>query len=187
MFSKLSKLTLVIAIVAAASCNRNIQKGPSSTTSSPNTSSSSSTPPSSADNVPSEPSKGDISMSGMEAEILDNINQYRASIGKPAMKNAPAASAEAAKHSASMASKSSGFGHAGFKIRITNITRQIGPVSAAAENVAYGKLTAREVVDGWIKSPGHKKNIEGVYTLSGIGLAKNDKGVIFFTQIFLKK
>jgi len=98
-----------------------------------------------------------------------------------------AASVEAAKHSTAMASKKSGFGHAGFQIRVTNITRQIGPVSAAAENVAYGNLTAQQVVDGWINSPGHKKNIEGNYTLSGIGVAKNDKGVIFFTQIFLRK
>lgn len=98
-----------------------------------------------------------------------------------------AASSEAAKHSNAMASRSTGFGHKGFEIRVTNISRQIGPVSAAAENVAYGKLTAQQVVNGWLKSPGHKKNIDGNYSLTGIGVAKDNKGIIFFTQIFLRK
>ena len=166
MFQNLCRLTLIILCsLTIASCNRNISKGSSSGTS----------------------SNSDIDMTGMETDILGYINEHRKAIGKNELKMVAAASTEAAKHSAAMASRRTGFGHGGFEIRVTNITRQIGPVSAAAENVAYGKLTAQQVVDGWLKSPGHKKNIEGSYTLSGIGVAKDSKGVIFFTQIFLKK
>jgi len=39
-------------------------------------------------------------------------------------------------------------------------------------------------VDGWLNSPGHKKNIEGNFTLTGIGYARDHKGNIYFTQIF---
>ena len=98
-----------------------------------------------------------------------------------------AASTEAAKHSSGMAAGKVAFGHDGMQIRVTNISRQIGRISAAAENVAHGKLNARQVVDGWLNSPGHKKNIEGNYTLTGIGVAQGSRGEIYFTQIFLRK
>jgi uncharacterized protein YkwD len=45
-------------------------------------------------------------------------------------------------------------------------------------------MSAREVVDGWLKSPGHKRNIEGDFTLTGIGIASDKQGNIYFTQIF---
>jgi uncharacterized protein YkwD len=60
-------------------------------------------------------------------------------------------------------------------------------MSASAENVAYGQLSAQAVVKGWINSAPHRKNMEGNYTLTGIGLYKDRKGVIYFTQIFLRK
>ena len=57
----------------------------------------------------------------------------------------------------------------------------------AAENLAYGELSAEAVVKGWINSPGHKKNIEGNYTLTGIGTYQDAKGVIYFTQLFMRQ
>jgi uncharacterized protein YkwD len=47
-------------------------------------------------------------------------------------------------------------------------------------------MSAREVVDGWLHSPGHRRNIEGDFKLTGIGLAFGHNGNIFFTQIFTK-
>jgi hypothetical protein len=35
-----------------------------------------------------------------------------------------------------------------------------------------GPMGAREVVDGWLHSPGHRRNIEGDFRLTGIGLAE---------------
>jgi uncharacterized protein YkwD len=72
---------------------------------------------------------------------------------------------------------------------VQNIKKAMGTsfMAASAENVAYGQLSAKAVVDGWLKSAPHKKNIEGNYNLTGIGLAKDRKGVIYFTQIFLRK
>jgi uncharacterized protein YkwD len=54
------------------------------------------------------------------------------------------------------------------------------------ENVASGQMTAKEAVEGWLQSPGHKRNIEGNFTLTGIGWAKDKRGMIYFTQIFTK-
>lgn len=128
-----------------------------------------------------------INLTGMEKNILRYVNDYRRQIGKPELKMIDAASDEADKHSANMAARRTGFGHEGFENRVARIGKQIGGVSAAAENVAYGELTAKEVVNGWLHSPGHKKNIEGNYTLTGIGVAKDKNGTVFYTQIFLRK
>ncbi len=86
-----------------------------------------------------------------------------------------------------MANKSVAFGHDGFDNRIDVIISKIGRINAAAENVAYGQMNASTVVNGWLRSPGHKKNIEGDYNLTGIGVYKDANGTIYFTQIFLKK
>ena len=129
----------------------------------------------------------DIDTEGMEKDILYYINQYRSSIGLPALQMISAATEQATQHSIDMANRAILFGHDGFDERMDNIAKKIGFVHATAENVAYGKLTAKEVVDLWLNSPGHKKNIEGNYTLTGIGLAKDADGLVFYTQIFLRK
>jgi uncharacterized protein YkwD len=45
---------------------------------------------------------------------------------------------------------------------------------AAGENIAVGPSTAREVLAGWMRSRGHRENIENCsYTHHGIGLYRN--------------
>jgi len=126
------------------------------------------------------------SFSNIENEILDYINLHRKSIGLHPLQLNDIESSSAAKHSYNMASGKISFGHAGFKKRVKNISNQLGFISASAENVAYGTMNAKEVVNVWMQSPAHKKNIEGDYLLTGIGVAKNKKGVIYFTEIFTK-
>ncbi len=123
---------------------------------------------------------------GMEDDILREVNLHRDSMGlKPLQMNA-VESGIAAKHSRNMASGRTPFGHQGMEQRIKAIEKQLGAMMAAAENVAYGQMTAREVVDEWLNSPGHRKNIEGDYILCGIGWAKDSKGMPYYTQIFTK-
>jgi len=123
----------------------------------------------------------------MQQDILYYVNQHRKSLGLPALQMNDAATTEATKHSADMADGTMDFGHDGFNDRMKNIKEKIGFLRASAENVAYGKIDAKEVMDMWLSSPGHKKNIDGNYSLTGIGVAKDNKGIIFFTQIFLRK
>jgi uncharacterized protein YkwD len=129
----------------------------------------------------------DIDTKEMDKSILYYINEYRGSIGLSALQMISEATVQATEHSIEMANRTTAFGHNGFDERIDNIVKKIGFVHASAENVAYGKLTAKEVVDLWLNSPGHKKNIEGNYALTGIGIAKDADGLIFYTQIFLRK
>jgi uncharacterized protein YkwD len=78
--------------------------------------------------------------------------------------------------------------HRGFDARLENIRKRI-PVRAAAENVAAAKGEkdpARTVVEGWTKSAGHRKNMLGDFSLTGVGVAQSKDGTYFFTQIFVK-
>jgi uncharacterized protein YkwD len=119
----------------------------------------------------------------METDILQYVNEDRKDQGLPALNMNAMESSLAAKHSQDMASGKVKFGHEGFNSRAKAIQKALGSVEIG-ENVASGPMTAREVVDGWLHSPGHKKNIEGNFTLTGIGYAVDKKGEIYFTQIF---
>jgi len=128
-----------------------------------------------------------VDIANMENDILFYVNKHRRAVGLDDLQMLTVASAEAAKHSADMAARRMPLGHTAFESRVAAISRSLGSVSAAAENVADGKLTAQQVVDGWLHSAGHKKNIEGKYTLTGIGIVKDAGGIIYFTQIFVRK
>ena len=119
----------------------------------------------------------------METEILQFVNEDRKQHNLSLLQMNSRESALAFKHSEDMASGKVKFGHDGFNSRAKTIQRELG-ATEIGENVASGLMTAREVVDGWLKSPGHKKNIEGDFILTGIGYARDKKGDIYFTQIF---
>ncbi len=60
----------------------------------------------------------------------------------------------------------------------------------AGENVARNNFpdSARVAVQGWRQSPDHLKNIlNEKFAETGIGVAVNSEGLVFFTQIFLGK
>jgi uncharacterized protein YkwD len=119
----------------------------------------------------------------METEILKYVNEDRSALGLSLLNMNDLESSLAAKHSHDMAVGKIKFGHDGFNARAKTIQKSLGSTEVG-ENVAEGSMTAREVVDGWLHSPGHKKNIEGNFTLTGIGYAMDKKGDIYFTQIF---
>lgn len=129
----------------------------------------------------------EVSPFNMDRDILQYINEYRQTKGLAPLQMNTVISTVAEGHSKSMANKKTPFGHEGFESRVKAIREQLGLIRSSAENVAYGKLTAGEVVNGWIKSPGHRKNIEGRFSLTGIGVSRDRNGTIYFTQIFATK
>ncbi len=143
--------------------------------------------PKTAVNVSDSTDETVIAADNMESAILRYVNQHRRQLGKSPLQLQAIASQQATLHSRDMAKRKTGFGHEGFAERMAVIKKSAGWISASAENVAYGKLTAQEVVKGWLNSPGHKKNIEGDYVFTGIGVYKDAKGILFFTQIFYRK
>ena len=122
-------------------------------------------------------------METMETDILKYVNEDRVAHSLSPLQMNELESSLAAKHSLDMSVGKVKFGHDGFNARAKTIQKALGSTEVG-ENVAEGSMTAREVVDGWLHSPGHKKNIEGNFTLTGIGYASDKKGDIYFTQIF---
>lgn len=127
--------------------------------------------------------------SAMEKSIHNQINQYRQARKLPPLTLDARISAQAKIHSQNMANGKVPFSHNGFEQRVSVIHRQI-PYRAASENVAFNQgypNPAKQAVDGWIKSDGHRVNIEGQYNLTGIGVVKNAKNEYYFTQLFINR
>ncbi len=126
-------------------------------------------------------------LSNLEADIVSEVNRYRKSKGLPALESSSVVATEAAVHSQRMASRQAPFGHDGFEERSARISKRLDGTRASAENVAVGKMSARNLVQSWLKSPAHKKNIEGRYTLTGVGISRDPTGTVYYTQIFVLK
>jgi uncharacterized protein YkwD len=117
-------------------------------------------------------------------DILNYTNKFRKSGGFPELIMRDELNEIARKHSTDMASGRAGFGHDGFSRRYAMAAKKIKGMKAFAENVAYGARSGEEVVELWKKSTGHRRNMLGRYTYTGIGIAKDRKGYIYYTQVF---
>lgn len=118
--------------------------------------------------------------------VLSHINKYRQQHGLSRLNMDNNITREARQHSIDMATHRMPFGHQGFMKRIARLHSQVKNSGAGAENVAYNYKDARTVVQQWVLSPGHKRNIVGNYNLTGIGIARDKQGKIYYTQIFLR-
>ncbi|MFA5603722.1 MAG: LysM peptidoglycan-binding domain-containing protein [Bacilli bacterium] len=59
--------------------------------------------------------------------------------------------------------------------------------TAAAENIASGQRTAAEVMKSWMNSSGHRENIlSPTYNQIGVGVARDNNGNIYWTQMFIR-
>jgi uncharacterized protein YkwD len=125
-------------------------------------------------------------ITNLEKAVNQQINQYRASKKLPPLSVDPQMTQIARIHSENMANGKATFSHDGFEGRAKAITI---PYQSVAENLAYNmgySDPVRNAVEGWIKSEGHRKNMEGQFNLTGIGIAKNAKGEYYFTQLFVR-
>jgi len=136
---------------------------------------------------PASPTTPETDIAAIERSVLQQINSYRVSQGLPQLTLNMAISEQARIHSRNMASGIVPLGHTGFEARIQAIAQTI-PYRSIGENVATNEGysdPATTAVAGWLNGPRHLANIAGNYRLTGIGVAKNSAGQIYFTQIFL--
>ena len=140
-------------------------------------------PPSSPDATIKDQENADV-----VARVHRLVNEFRGGHGLAPFTLDPIISAEASEHSADMARHAGWISHRGFKQRLQDIRHKI-PYRTAAENVAANlgyDNPARAAVEGWKESPEHRKNMLGDFSLTGIGIARGEKGGYFFTQIFVQ-
>lgn len=122
-----------------------------------------------------------------EASIFEMVNAHRRSLPLLPLALDERIRALAREHSESMAAGKIPLDHGGFEARIETLGR---PYLRAAENAASNRGfadPAASAVGRWISSPEHRRNIEGDFDLTGVGVAQSANGTYFFTQIFLKE
>ena len=128
---------------------------------------------------PPAPPLGAASASGTDNEevraVASLVNQRRSSIGCRALIWDERLARVARRHSEAMA-KQGFFSHVDRNGNDPFDRMHAAGISfrAAAENIAEGQVSGREVYDGWVRSPGHRANLQNCgYTHHGIGLYRN--------------
>jgi uncharacterized protein YkwD len=130
----------------------------------------------------------DDALGTLEREVHTRVNKHRQTMCLRPLAYNDEIARQARRHSQAMASGRGDVDHHGVEERRATLLRSIG-FSAFAENVAVNNSeefrTAEAAVQGWLKSPGHRRNLEGTFTLTGVGVTRSATGFYFFTQIFL--
>ena len=128
------------------------------------------------------------SVSALEAEVLRLVNAERTSRKLPPLALNSSLSSVARLKSQDFINKNY-FAHQSptYGSPFDMMKKQGIGFVAAGENIAKGQNTAAAVMKSWMASPGHKANIlSAVYNQIGIGTAKDSKGNLYWTQMFIK-
>ncbi|EGC38575.1 hypothetical protein DICPUDRAFT_148783 [Dictyostelium purpureum] len=116
-------------------------------------------------------------------KALELTNTFRKTLNLPPLLWNQPVYLVGVEHSKNMGEKIEEFGHGGFKERVKKFPFKFKSVG---ENVAYTNSSnvAEHAVDGWINSPGHRKNLVGNFNVCSIGVYKNSEGFWYLTQLF---
>jgi uncharacterized protein YkwD len=116
------------------------------------------------------------------------INAHRARSGLPPLAFDNQLADLARRHSRDMASGAVEFGHGGFDARWKALEGR--RFRSFAENVATNNYsrdaTVQRAVTGLLNSPPHRKNIDGQFSVTGVGVAVTPSGEWYFTQLFAR-
>lgn len=120
-----------------------------------------------------------------EIELFDVINVYRNSIGLNTLEPNQHISYVCYEHNTYMI-ENNVINHDNFQQRANNLIENLGAVNVG-ENIAYNYSTPNSVLHAWLNSPGHKKNIEGVYTDFGLSITKDENQRNYITLILINR
>jgi uncharacterized protein YkwD len=138
--------------------------------------------------LPSMPGRApSASVAALERQAHTLINQHRVRQGLAPLEYHEALADLAREHSEAMASGRRAFSHVGFDAR-SDAAGALLTLRGFAENIASNSgMPNPEVtaVEGWIGSPDHRRNLEGLYQLTGIGVGISPDGSYYFTQVFV--
>jgi uncharacterized protein YkwD len=136
-----------------------------------------------ADKQESEPTP---SLTKDEKAILELTNKTRAEKKLAPLSIDPLLTRAARAHSANMA-KQAEMNHVLDGKNPSDRVKATGYVyRAIGENIARGEnVTIQQIFDGWMNSKPHRDNIlQSEYQEIGIAIAQNDKGEVYYTQVF---
>lgn len=134
-------------------------------------------------NIPASPK-----MTAKERLVIKLVNDERTQRGLAPLKANPDVSGVAREKSRDMRDRNY-FSHTSPTYGSPfEMLRQFGiSFRSAGENIAAGQRTAKDVVQGWMNSPGHRKNIlNSNYTQIGVGYAEGGRMRHYWTQMFIR-
>lgn len=139
-----------------------------------------------ASTEPSQTTQTTSALSAYEQKVVDLTNQERAKNGIAALKVDTALSKVAREKSLDM-SKNGYFSHTSPTYGSPfDMMKQFGiSYQYAGENIAMGQRTPEEVVQAWMNSEGHRKNILSAnFNYIGVGYVESGN---YWTQMFIGK
>ena len=146
-------------------------------------------PDTNTDNTPeNKPSTPSGNFASFQKEVLDLVNVERTNRGLQPLKFNAELSKVATLKSQDMIDKNY-FDHTSPTYGSPfDMMKQFGiTYRAAGENIAMGQETPQEVMNSWMNSPGHRKNILNPdFTELGVGIASNGSS-LYWTQMFIGK
>ena len=126
----------------------------------------------------------EVSVSSMEQEVIDVVNDYRVSQGLNALEFNNVVYDFANTHNAYMIAEGK-ISHDDFDIRSSNLSVQAN-ADFVSENLGKDFTNANDILEAWIASPTHKKVMEGQFTQTAVSVQADANGVLYYTQLFIK-
>lgn len=132
------------------------------------------------------PASSAVAASGTEERIVSYVNIRRVEGGKRQIQRDNRLDALAAEQARSMAAEGK-LSHSGFHDRFNRAHAETGATlfGENAHCVAPGGDPARRLVEEWLASPVHRKNIlNGVWNRTGVATTIDSRGRIWAAQVF---
>lgn len=131
----------------------------------------------------------DNSFSANQQQVLDLVNKERSKVGaRPLVLNKELSNVATTK-SQDMINKNYFDHNSPTYGSPFDMMKKFGiSYRTAGENIAMGQKSPTEVMNSWMNSDGHRKNILNPdYTELGVGIAKASNGQLYWTQMFIGK
>jgi len=132
-----------------------------------------------------EPDKLDLDLETIRERLLSLHNEARVDEKLKKLEVSPKLREAAQKHAEEMAERGE-MTHEGKdgSTPAERIKAEGYRYRRCGENIAFGRFSPQSVMDGWLDSPPHKKNILGSFSQIGIGYAKAKNGASYWCVTF---
>jgi uncharacterized protein YkwD len=146
------------------------------------------------DGFEKEKVKNDPTQEGLEVDTfivnqdyLLMVNEHRVSLGLRPLNYHFIVEEVAKSHSKGMALHTRTFGHMGFSVRCRRLKNRLGKIHKCGELVGMRQKNIHAVFKSWMSEPKHRQEIEqSKYTHTGLGIYKDESGVLYWTQMFVQ-
>lgn len=120
-------------------------------------------------------------------KYLELVNEYRIERKLRPLEHHSIIEGISYDHSKAMGLHTRPFGHAGFSLRCRRLKNRLGSQKSCSEVVAMDAKNYKLVFEYWVGQSKHRELLEQPHiTHTGLGIYKDQRGVIYWTQMFVE-